>query len=64
MYDSDKRKRGIKIMNIPITPFNKEDVLSGKVDSILITTYTAQKTITKLIEDMHLSCKIYTLYNV
>lgn len=64
MYDSDKRKTGFKIMGIPITPFDKADIESGAVDAILITTYTAQRSILRAIEKMNLNCKIYTLYDI
>ena len=64
VYDSDKRKHGFKIMNLPITPFDKEDVLSGEVDAILITTYTAQRAISKAVESMNLPCKVHKLYDI
>ena len=64
MYDSDKRKTGIKIMGIPIKPFDKADIDSGEVDAILITTYTAQRTISRVIDKMNLPCKVYTLYDI
>ena len=64
LYDSDKHKRGFKVAGIPITPFDKQDVLSGEVEAILITTYTAQRTISKIIERMNLPCKIYKLYDI
>ena len=64
MYDSDKRKHGIKVMGLPIQPFNIEDVLSGEVESILITSYTAQKAISRAIDKMNLPCKVYKLYDI
>ena len=64
VYDSDKHKHGFKIMGIPITPFDKADVDSGKVDAILITTYTAQKAILRAIDKMNFPCKVYTLYDI
>ena len=64
VYDSDKRKHSYKVLNVSITPFNKEDILSGEVEAILITTYTAQKAISKAIKEMNLPCKIYTLYDI
>ena len=64
MYDSDKHKHGFKIMGIPITSFDKADVDSGEVDAILITTYTAQRTISRVIEKINLPCKVYTLYDI
>ena len=63
-YDSDKRKTGLKVLDIPITPFEIDDINSGEVESILITTYTAQNSILKAIEKMNLSCKIYKLYDI
>ena len=64
VYDSDRHKHGIKVMGLPIQPFNIEDVLSGEVESILLTTYTAQKAISRAIDKMNLSCKVYTLYDI
>ena len=63
-YDSDKRKHGIKVLDIPITPFNADDILSGEVDAVLITTYTAQKAIAKALAKMNLPCKVYKLYDI
>lgn len=64
VYDSDKHKHGFKVMGVPVTPFNAADVTSGEVDAILITTYTAQKAISRAIEKMNLSCKVYKLYDI
>lgn len=64
VYDSDKRKHGIKILGIPITSFNREDIISNEVEAILITTYTAQKAILRSINEMSLPCKVYTLYDI
>ncbi len=64
VYDSDKRKHSFKVMGVPVTPFNAADVTSGEVDAILITTYTAQKAISRAIEKMNLSCKVYKLYDI
>ena len=64
VYDSDAKKRGIKVNGLPIQPFNLEDVLSGEVESILITTYTAQKAILRAIDKMNLPCKVYKLYDI
>ena len=64
VYDSDKRKQGFKVMGVPVMPFNANDVTSGAVDAILITTYTAQKAISRAIDKMNLSCKVYKLYEI
>ena len=63
-YDSNKRKTGLKVLDIPIKPFDENDVKSGEVEAILITTYTAQNAILKAIEKMNLKCKIYKLYDI
>lgn len=64
VYDSDKRKMGLKFFGVPITPFNEEDIISGAVDAILLTTYTAQRKISKVIDKMNLPCKVYKLYDI
>ena len=64
VYDSDKHKHGFKILGVPIVPFNEEDIISGEVDAILITTYTAQRKISKVIDKMNLPCKVYKLYDI
>ena len=64
IYDSDKRKTGLKFFGVPIVPFNEADVISGEVDAILLTTYTAQRKISKVIDKMNLPCKIYKLYDI
>ena len=64
VYDSNKRKQGVKVMDIPIKPFDKADVLSGEVEAILITSYKAQRAISKVIEEMQVPCKVYKLYDL
>ncbi len=64
VYDSDKRKENTVFAGVPIKPFVEEDIYSGKVESILLTTYTAQKAIIKYINKLNIKCKIYTLYDI
>lgn len=63
-YDSNKHRQGFKIAGVTVTPFNIEDVTSGEVDAILITSYTAQNSISKVIDSMNLPCKVYKLYDI
>lgn len=63
-YDSNKRRQGFKIAGVTVTPFNADDVISGAVDAILITSYTAQNAISKVIDSMNLPCKVYKLYDI
>lgn len=64
VYDSDRRKHHHKVCGVPVTAFDPEDISSGAVDSILITTYTAQCAIKKFIDRQNLACKVYTLYDL
>ena len=64
VYDSDIRKHGITFAGVEITSFKKEDVKTGVVDGILLTTYTAQNAIENYLKKTGVDCKIYTLYNI
>ena len=64
VYDSDIHKHNCKVLNLSVASFDKESILSGEVEAILITTYTAQKIISKTINEMKLPCKIYKLYDI
>lgn len=63
-YDSNKRRQGLKISGVTVTPFNVDDINSGAVDAILITSYTAQNAISKVLDSMNLPCKVYKLYDI
>lgn len=64
VYDGDKRKSRYTFAGVPIESFCEEDVKSGKIDSILIATYTAQKAIGKVVGPYKEYCKIYSLYDL
>ena len=51
VYDSDERKRGMLISGVAVKPFDIDDLLLGRVDKILITTYTAQNSIRRYIKN-------------
>ena len=51
-------------MGLPIQPYNKEDIDNRTVDSILLTTYVAQKAILKFLSKENQNIKLYTLYNI
>ena len=59
-YDSDKRKEGMKFAGCDILPFREEK----EVDAILLTTYTAQKSIERYTRKMGVKSKIFTLYDI
>ena len=64
IYDSDERKRGLKILNIPIEPFDTSDFINKKIEGVLITSYTAQTKIIKVLKDKNVDIPIYTLYDL
>ena len=64
VYDSDKRKEGSKIAGIPIHPFDLNDIRTGDVEAILITTYTAQKSIDDCLKSLNINIPIYKLYDI
>jgi hypothetical protein len=48
-YDSDIRKNGIKYYNKRIQPFEPIDLKNGEVDTILISTFVAQKAMEQVL---------------
>ena len=64
VYDSDLRKKGQIVMGEPIQPYSKEDIDNGMVDSILITTYVAQKAIMTFLSKENLNVRLYILYDI
>ena len=63
VYDSDIRKHHLTFAGIKLSAFQVEDVLSGIVEAILLTTYTAQKAICEYLKRTVVTCKIYCLYD-
>ena len=62
VYDSDQRKEGMLMGGTSIRPYNKRDIDNGEVESILITTYVAQKQIMNFLKKEKLDIPVYTLY--
>ena len=63
VYDSDKRKHHLTFAGQRLTSFALEDLDSGAVEGILLTTYTAQKAIQAYLGRAGVQCRLYTLYN-
>lgn len=63
-YDSDERKEGKLFAGVSIHPFKLDEAKDSRIEAILLTTYTAQRTILKFIETLQLPMKIYTLYDI
>lgn len=62
IYDSDKRKSGLSFAGITVTEFSEEDIMAGKVDIVLIATYTAQKSIEKILRKYKEIVEIVALF--
>lgn len=64
VYDSDATKRGEKFLGCAIQPFDSADIEQGKVDAVLVATYTAQRAIEKILCPYKDVIEIITLYDV
>lgn len=64
VYDSDVRKHIYTFNGINITGFNENDIYNKEIDCVLVTTYTAQKAISKLLDKYRDVCTIYYLYDI
>lgn len=63
-WDSDTRKEGSTFAGIDVKPFSEKQRKDLGVEAILLTTYTAQKAIEKVIQSMDVPMKYYTLYDM
>lgn len=63
-YDSDSRKHSYTMVGKPITAFQKEDIVEGNVDTVLVASYTAQKAISKILFNYEKFCDIIYLYQL
>lgn len=61
-YDSDERKHVYKIMNREITKFDRNDIEEGRVDTILISSYVAQASISRMLASSGISVNVIRLY--
>lgn len=64
VYDSDKKRRGMIFAGLPIEPFDCKDIENGRIDTILVATYTAQKAITNILKEYNNKVDIVTLYDI
>ncbi len=64
VYDSDTRKHGMMLCNVPIEAFSETDIEKNKVDAILLATYTAQKVLEKILSAYEEKVAIIKLYSL
>lgn len=61
-YDSDEKKHDFKIGNKEITSFQKSDIVNKYVDTILISTYSAENSIKSFLKEQNIDVEIISLY--
>lgn len=64
VWDSDKRKWGKRMANVEITPFAENDIETKAVEVVLLATYTAQKTLERILREKECSVEIVKLYEM
>lgn len=64
VYDSDKKRAGYTMNGTVIRSFDPEDLKLGKVEAVLLATYTAQKAIEKIIEPYGKTTEVIKLYDI
>ena len=64
-YDSDVKKKGMTMLDKQIQSFNIKDIEEGVIDTILISTYSAEKSIKRYIDNLGINKKfrIVQLYS-
>lgn len=62
-YDSDKRKHGCLFAGAEITSFDEKDIKDGVIDTVIITTCTAQKTLQKILKPYQKQINVIILFN-
>lgn len=63
-YDSDIKKHGVKFANVEISSFDAKDIEDNIIDTVVITTYTAQKIISKILEPYGKKLNVVKLFNI
>ena len=63
-YDSDKRKHGIYFAGVEITAFDENDIKNGLIDTVIITSCTAQKALSEILNKYKNEINIVTLFEI
>lgn len=64
VYDSDSRKYKYKFCEQEIRPFDEKDIYENNIDVIIVTTYTAQKAISKVLKKYENDIEVIYLYSL
>ncbi len=62
VYDSDSRKHGMTLCNVPIEAFSETDIKEDKIDAIFLATYTAQRALAQKLSIYEKEIEILKLY--
>lgn len=64
-YDSDKKKKGMSMIGREVQPFDVRDIEGGVIETILISTYSSEKSIRKYIDSLQIDkpVRIIQLYS-
>ncbi len=64
-YDSDIKKKGMSMLGKKIQPFDVKDIEDDVVDTILISTYSSEKSIKKYVDSLNIEkeFRIILLYS-
>lgn len=64
-YDSDVKKKGMSMLGKQVQPFDVKDIEDGVVDTILISTYSSERSIKKYVDNLKIAkeFRIILLYS-
>lgn len=64
VYDSNVHKQGCFVQKIQIRRFDAKDISDNIIDTVVISSYTAQKAISKILKSYSGKIKVITLYDL
>lgn len=62
-YDSDEKKHRFTVAGRQITRFDINDIKSGDVDTIVISTYAGERSILAYLDSIKINANVVALYN-
>jgi len=62
-YDSDIKKKGLTKLGRPIETFDKQDVISGVIEAILISSHASEQSIERFIRSQNVDVEVIKLYS-
>jgi SAM-dependent methyltransferase len=62
-YDSDVKKQQFTLLGKEITAFNEDDIKDGVVDTIVVSTFSGEKSILDFIKTLDVNVDVVSLYH-